>query len=95
MTIQSLKNDGFKVFVTHKRVSSTTGEMQSYQSFRSHGMANLIAPKGGLTCVELQKDGKTFQASAKCSKKDAYNRKIGVRICLGRLSSQVLAASNK
>lgn len=42
-------------------------------------------PKGGITLVQVEYgDGRTFRASARCSKRDNFNRAIGRQIALGR-----------
>lgn len=47
-------------------------------------------PRGGMTQVALTfPSGKIVFAQANCSPKDPYNRKHGVKVCLGRLQKQL------
>ncbi len=74
-TIQKLRQLGHTVYVTHERNLDHNG----------------ISPRGGRTKVEVtfsqenhRADGVTFTGEALCSKNDNYNKKLGVRIALGR-----------
>jgi hypothetical protein len=43
------------------------------------------SPKGGTTHVIIDSpNGEHFEGIARCSKQDNYNKKLGVRIALGR-----------
>lgn len=78
MTIQELRNNGYKVRVLHFRDKVFKNKMDSNQ----HGYDS---PKGGLTRVIIDSPtGEHFEGQSKCSKKDNYNKKLGVRIALGR-----------
>ena len=69
MNVQELRNAGYKVRVLHFR-------RETFNGFR---------PKGGLTHVIIDSpEGEHFEGIAKCSDKDNYNKKLGVRIALGR-----------
>lgn len=80
MTIRDLRNNGYKVRVLH---------------FRRHKSGPCIAginfgcfekdPKGGTTQVIIDSPtGEHFEGEAKCSNQDNYNKKLGVKIALGR-----------
>lgn len=69
MTVQELRNAGYKVRVLHSR-------RDTFDGYR---------PKGGFTRVVIDSPyGEHFEGEAKCSDKDNYNKKLGVRIALGR-----------
>lgn len=71
MTIQELRNNGYKIKVLHYR--------------RGNPLNNYKGPKGGRTKVIIDSpNGEHFEGEAKCSNKDNYNKKLGVRIALGR-----------
>lgn len=76
LTVENLRKMGFRVKVRHTRGKYFDNVHQCAE----------FDPYGGLTEVEVY-DFTTQQAytgEAKCSKKDHYNRKLGVRIALGR-----------
>lgn len=47
-----------------------------------------LSHMGGKTIIEVTKDGVTHKAEAQCSIKDAFNRKLGNKICLARLAAK-------
>lgn len=54
-----------------------------------------VLGRGGETVVEVDTtDGKNFKVNALCSNKEAYNKKRGVAICLGRIARDMKAAEN-
>jgi hypothetical protein len=86
MTIQELRNDGYKVKVFHNRLYN------GYHSWQVGGHEYIqqnfpVDPdtKGGSTQIIIDSpSGERFQGLAICSKKENYSKKIGVRIALGR-----------
>lgn len=77
MTVKQLRNMGYKVRVLHYR------EYIETQSFG--GIREYLSPKGGSTQVIIDSpNGEHFIGEAICSKKENYNKKLGVRIALGR-----------
>jgi len=88
VSVASLRQSGFKVRVNHFR-QYKDGDKTGYTKY----MAGLIGsnvlgdvlPRGGLTTVEVTSPtGETFIGEARCSDKDSFNRKLGVKIALGR-----------
>lgn len=80
MTVQELRNQGYKVRVLHFRnhISKQKLDRMSYVGF-------VNSPKGGTTKVIIDSPaGEHFEGEAKCSIKDNYNKKLGVRIAIGR-----------
>lgn len=78
MTIQELRERGYKVRVLHFRDRIFKNRMDS----NPYGYES---PKGGMTRVVIDSpDGKHFEGESFCSKKDNYNKKLGVKIALGR-----------
>ena len=86
MTVQQLRNAGYKVRVLHNRLYNGYHKWQV--GAREH--IQKYAPidpdsKGGSTQVVIDSpDGQHYQGLAICSKKENYNKKMGVRIALGR-----------
>lgn len=70
MTVEDLRKDGYKVKVHHHRKFNLDG----------------INSRGGKTIVEVTTpDGATtFTGVARCSRKENFNKRLGVRIALGR-----------
>lgn len=86
MTVQQLRNSGYKVRVLHNRLYNGYHEWQ-VGSKPPVGYTGPIDPdaKGGSTQVVIDSpSGEHFQGLAICSKKENYNKKMGVRIALGR-----------
>lgn len=68
-TVEGLRKNGYKVRVHHHRKM----------------VASVAAARGGKTVVEVTTpDGTTFVGIARCSRKENFNKKMGVRIALGR-----------
>jgi len=92
MTIQELRQKGFKIYVQHSRLIKIDGKstLISMKQIRDEKMQNLILSKGGITTIDLiDKDGKEYVAYARCSKHDSFNRKLANKIALGRLLTQI------
>jgi hypothetical protein len=81
MNIHELRKAGYKVRVLHGRLSGRDGR---------------ISPRGGFTAIELTTpDGKTsVAATAECSLKETFNRKIGNNIALGRAIKKLKEENN-
>ena len=76
MTVHDLRKAGYKVRVLH---------------FRNQDDRSLYAvhPKGGETVVQVTTpEGFNYESSARCSDKDLYNKRIGVKVALGRMFSK-------
>ncbi len=72
MTVQQLRNNGYKVRVLHCRLYN------GYHTWQN-GSREYIQQN-----APVDPDGKHFRGLAMCSKKENYNKKMGVRIALGR-----------
>lgn len=92
ITVKHLRQNGFKVRVGHYRwtdmaiMSYGQPTLQSditSDDFIFNDSAG-INPKGGKTTIELTKDGIDAKGEAICCLEDNYNRKLGVKIALGR-----------
>lgn len=92
--IHALRQQGYKVQIQHKRRFKmldgylTRGEYESSpfksEMFNSH-YKDVVNAKGGMTVVKLTTpDNTELVGTAKCSDKDNYNRKLGLRMALGR-----------
>ena len=86
MTIQQLRNNGYKVRVLHNRLYNGYHAWQN--GSRTYSFIDGINgpdSKGGSTQVVIDSPtGEHFTGLAMCSKKENYNKKMGVRIALGR-----------
>lgn len=89
MTVQQLRNNGYKVRVLHYRLPnrvetggwSATGIVRD--AVRLQGCD--FKPKGGRTKLIIDSpSGEHYEGESICSKRDNYNKKLGVRIALGR-----------
>lgn len=95
ITVKNLRQSGFKVRVGHYRWTKEQGiimsiykkgmgspvrQVRGFSLQKEHG----IHPKGGITTIELTKDGIDAKGEAICCLEDNYNRKLGVKIALGR-----------
>ena len=92
-TIHQLRKSGYKCRINHKRYYAEYGlfskkeakEMVSKQYWDND--YKKVNPKGGYTSIEITTPtGENFKTEAVCSKKDSFNRRISLQICLGRLS---------
>lgn len=70
MTIRELRQSGNKVRVLHHRNAHPDGT---------------ISCKGGFTIIEITtKDGRELSGTAKCRDDERFDRKMGIKIALGR-----------
>ena len=78
LTVQNLRKMGYKVKVWHSRNHTESGGLD-------------FAPCGGMTEVAVydMADQNSYFGVARCSLKDQYNRKLGVKIALGRALKQM------
>jgi hypothetical protein len=84
MTVQELRNAGYKVRVLHNRLYNGYHKWQVGNKPLNSGPIDPDA-KGGSTQVIIDSSsGEHFQGLAICSKKENYNKKLGVKIALGR-----------
>lgn len=94
-SICDLRRAGYKVRVSHFRnipvgqLFDSVSLMRVTKIDKKKRMFENILEHGGETQIEItNRDGKTFNAVAQCSNKDAFNRKLGNHICLARLKKQ-------
>lgn len=67
--VERLRKAGFKVRVMHHRLMNLDG----------------IKARGGKTVVEITTpNGETLVGMARCSRNENFNKRLGVRIALGR-----------
>lgn len=70
LTVGFLRQSGYKVAVRHHRQYDANGK---------------VKPKGGMTELIIDSPhGEHFEGIAKCCDEDNYDKKLGVRIALGR-----------
>ena len=81
-TVKQLRQSGYKVRVLHARRHELVKRL-------GHVSKELCA-KGGNTTVEITTpDGKNLTGVASCFNCDSYNKRLGVRIAIGRALSQL------
>lgn len=96
ITINSLKEKGYKVYVSHKRYFCEqvfNKNMEPVQAYVLRNMSQVdrdikknAHPVGGMTCVSIvSPDGDVKTGCAQCCLKDNYNKKLGVQIALNRI----------
>lgn len=86
MTIKDLRNNGYKVKVLHYRLYNRKKySNKDILSIYRTSIKPKPDPKGGSTTIIIDSpDGNHFEGESICSKKDNYNKRLGVRIALGR-----------
>lgn len=89
ISVKNLRQGGFKVRVGHYRYTNikiiNDPDMPILSSsFTEFQKPFGVNPKGGKTTIELTKDGIDAKGEAICCLEDNYNRKLGVKIALGR-----------
>lgn len=96
INVESLRKSGNKVMVNHRRryFDKNNNRWMNLTRYEFEQSAlskdTFMSERGGCTEVFITtKDGKNFEALAECSKSDMYDRKIGVRIALGRAVSEM------
>lgn len=73
-TVEGLRASGYKVRVMHTRKPNSGG----------------VNARGGKTIVEVTTpEGVTLVGISRCSRKENFNKKLGVRIALGRAFASV------
>lgn len=85
MTVQELRNIGYKVKVLHHRLYDGAHKWSAHSIKTDwHGPKKPDA-KGGSTHIIIDSpNGEHFEGVAICSKKENYDKKLGVKIALGR-----------
>lgn len=72
--VENLRKGGYKVRVMHHRLTNLEG----------------IKARGGRTVVEVTTpEGITLVGMARCSRNENFNKRLGVRIALGRAFASV------
>lgn len=91
--IHELRQQGYKVQIQHKRRFKmcdgymTRGEYEAspFTKMLNYYYKDTVNAKGGMTVVRVvTPDGTELTGTAKCSDKDNYNRKLGLKMSLGR-----------
>jgi len=100
ITVHSLRKAGNKVRIQHKRrYFDPSNKRWVFLTKYERSLSELpghvqLEGKGGVTSIELTtKDGKNLASLAECSKKDGYNRKLGISIALGRILNEANQAT--
>lgn len=105
-SVASLRNAGYKVKVMHERwamYENSDGrddEILLMPEYEIRHFGIVFMPKGGKTTVIVKMYGslamkeKQYRGVALCSDLDSFNRKLGVKIALGRLQEIDCATGN-
>lgn len=65
-------------------------DFESHPDACNHVWSDCVETKGGLTKVEVTSpQGRTIEAQAQCNELDNYNRRLGVKIALGRAMAKL------
>lgn len=92
--VHLLRTKNFKVRIKHYRWVRKSDDYDMPASLKLVTKVNKkeyseILGNGGLTEVELTTpDGQGFMQQSNCHENDGYNKKLGVRIALGRLAKK-------
>jgi hypothetical protein len=93
VSLTKLKTEGYKVKAVHlRRVFNGINYrlLTRYQILDDYGTMDLALLTGGETRVYIKSpDGRESQAIAKCSEKDNFNKKLGLKIALNRAFSSL------
>jgi hypothetical protein len=72
MTVHDLRKNGYKVRILHHRKSDNR-------------VLGAVKARGGMTVVQITTpDGVDLEGQSKCSDKDLYDKKLGVKVAIGR-----------
>ena len=78
ITVEELRKSGLKVRVIHIRHAKTMKKLDG-------GLVQVMAERGGKTVVQVRTpEGDELEGTALCSTLDNYNRRLGLKIALGR-----------
>lgn len=91
MTVLELRKQGYQVRVRHQRAVTYYPKLNGEITWLDHPVPK---ERGGCTVVELTKDDKTVTGLAVCSDNDNYNKKIGVKIAIGRALASLQDGKN-
>lgn len=91
MSINQLRDSGLKVRVHHRRLYKGQTQPLTRKEYEDMNTGTpyckAVLPRGGITEISVTTpEGKEVEASAACSAKDAFSRKKGVTIAVGRLN---------
>lgn len=93
-SIYQLRKENYKVRVCHSRyIQTCSGTAYELKPLRDVPGPERF-PRGGMTVVEITTPkGNNYSAVAKCNLVDAFDRKKGVKIALGRIEKSLMAKS--
>lgn len=86
LTIEDIRRNGGQIRVNHVRNCISDG--LPIQANPNVIAVDEILPRGGITNIEITLNGKTIRGEARCCENDNYNKKLGVRIAMGRAFTQ-------
>lgn len=96
--VHQLRKLGHKVKIRHFRFISETEDEQillPQKEIKETELSHLLNGCGGKTEIEIIINGKTFNGESVCSLLDNFNKKLGVRIALGRIFKQINSQQTK
>jgi hypothetical protein len=84
-SVHQLRKDGYQIRILHYRVSNDKPLNEFNLVHSSLVSGDQVYSHGGLTIAQVKhKDGRETEGQARCSIKDNFNRKLGVKIALNR-----------
>lgn len=89
-SIQYIRKNIGKIRVTNYRLLKGDKNLHTIKEIRNNKLQDSIFSKGGKVTLELTtNNGCDLYAEAVCSKRDSFNRKVGISIAIGRLFKQL------
>ena len=98
-TVEQLRKSGYRVLINHYRYPGNVSKglnkrqaskvkMECAFALSDEGLG--ISPFGGKTTIEvISQSGTSYTAEADCSVRDNFNKRMGVKIALGRILKQM------
>lgn len=77
-------------FLPHKRAEKFVhNHLVDGLEIKKNLLQNDIFPRGGVTILELVREGESLKITSTCSCKDIFSKKIGLQKCLWRAYSKI------
>jgi hypothetical protein len=90
ITVESLRVARNKIRIGHKRYITINNIERLEFKKKFDKLGEFTNPRGGQTFIDwTTNDRKTYSIVVKCHARDPYNKKIGVKIGLGRILKQI------
>jgi len=87
LTLDELRKNGWKISVYHLRNCQDVADY--LQQVNANHKSKININKKAVTRVIVSKNNLTCESEAICSNKDQFNKKLGLKIALGRLEKKL------